>query len=174
MDLFQCSHFCSPQAPTTAIQMVRLLKALKGESPSHQIYPKVSRKKSGPYRLIPRALWLQICSKQYQREHLFHVEYSSVIPLTAVDCFSTGENKVVVQEMGRERESSSCLKRSSEVLGPSSPSAAVLDSDLPIRDNLERRSSLEGNIFYLQLKYYLTITFTVLKITKMGHFHWHL
>lgn len=107
-----------------------------------------NRKKSGPYSLVPRALWLQICSKQYQREHLFHVEYISVIPLTAGDCFSTGENKVVVQEMGRERESSSFLKRSSEVLGPSSPSAAVLDSDLAIRVNLERRPSLEGNFIY--------------------------
>ncbi|XP_073329823.1 voltage-gated inwardly rectifying potassium channel KCNH7-like [Pagrus major] len=56
---------------------------------------------------------------------------------------SKGDNKEVVGEIGRERESNSCLKRSSEALGPSPPSAAVLDSNLVVRDNLERRPSFE-------------------------------
>lgn len=70
----------------------------------------------------------------------------SVIPLTTVDCCSTGENKEVVRDMGRKRESNSCLRRSSEVLVPSSPGAAVLDTNLVVRDNLERRASFEGNL----------------------------
>lgn len=74
----------------------------------------------------------------------------SVIPLTTVDCCSTGENKEVVRDMGRQRESNLCLRRSSEVLVPSSPGAAVLDTNLVVRDNLERRASFEGNSTPLQ------------------------
>lgn len=70
----------------------------------------------------------------------------SVIRLSTVDCCSTGENKEVVRDMGRKRESNSCLRRSSEVLGPSSPGAAVQDTNLVVRDNLERRASFEGNL----------------------------
>lgn len=49
-------------------------------------------------------------------------------------------------DVGAERESNSCLKGSSEVLLPPSPGAAVLDSNLVDRDNLERTSSFEGNL----------------------------
>lgn len=70
----------------------------------------------------------------------------SVIPLATVDCRSAGENKEVVRDMGRKRESNSCLRRSSEALVPSSPGAAVLDTNLVVRDNLERRASFEGNL----------------------------
>lgn len=48
-------------------------------------------------------------------------------------------------DVGAERESNSCLKGSSEALLSPSPSGAVLDSNLVDRDNLERRSSFEGN-----------------------------
>ncbi|XP_074550842.1 voltage-gated inwardly rectifying potassium channel KCNH7 isoform X1 [Halichoeres trimaculatus] len=54
-----------------------------------------------------------------------------------------GENKEVVEDMGAHRESNLCLKRSSEVLGPSPASPAVLDSNLIIRDSMERRPSFE-------------------------------
>ncbi|XP_038568508.1 potassium voltage-gated channel subfamily H member 7-like [Micropterus salmoides] len=63
---------------------------------------------------------------------------------------SEGGNKEVVKDLGRERESNSCLKRCSEVLGPSPPSAAVQDSNLIVRDSLERRQSLEGNLVLTQ------------------------
>nr|XP_046260457.1 potassium voltage-gated channel subfamily H member 7 isoform X1 [Scatophagus argus] len=57
---------------------------------------------------------------------------------------SKGESKEVVRDLGRERESNSCLKRSSEVLGPTPPSTAVLDSNVVVRENLERRPSFEA------------------------------
>ncbi|KAM3607269.1 uncharacterized protein V6R79_004671 [Siganus canaliculatus] len=61
------------------------------------------------------------------------------ISFTADVC--KGENKEGRKEdMGRERESNSCLKRSSEVLSSSPPNAAVLDSDLIVRSDLERSS----------------------------------
>ncbi|XP_040912372.1 potassium voltage-gated channel subfamily H member 7-like [Toxotes jaculatrix] len=56
---------------------------------------------------------------------------------------SKGENKEVVTDVGRERESNSCLKRCSGVLGPSSPNPPALDSDLIVRDSLERSPSFE-------------------------------
>ncbi|GLD52081.1 potassium voltage-gated channel subfamily H member 7 isoform X1 [Lates japonicus] len=56
---------------------------------------------------------------------------------------SKGENKEVVRDQGRERESNSCLKRCSGVLGPSSPNPPALDSDIIVRDNLERNPSFE-------------------------------
>ncbi|XP_029315411.1 voltage-gated inwardly rectifying potassium channel KCNH7 [Cottoperca gobio] len=56
---------------------------------------------------------------------------------------SKGENKEVVKNVRREKESNSCLKRSSEVLGPSPPNVSVLDSNLIVRDNVERRPSFE-------------------------------
>ncbi|XP_029386667.1 voltage-gated inwardly rectifying potassium channel KCNH7 [Echeneis naucrates] len=56
---------------------------------------------------------------------------------------SKGENKEVVKEVGREREFNSCLKRCSGVLGPSSPTLPHLDSDLTVRDRLERSPSFE-------------------------------
>lgn len=151
------SHCCSPQAPKTVIQMVRPLRAPNAGSPSHQICLKVSRDQ--PQVLFPHALELQICSLL-----LFTEWYSlrtsvpcgiqySVIPLTAVDCCSTGQNKEVVRDMGRERESNPCLKRSSEVLGPSPPSATVLDSNVVVRENSERRPSFEGDIIILLVNY---------------------
>ncbi|XP_028289441.1 voltage-gated inwardly rectifying potassium channel KCNH7 [Parambassis ranga] len=56
---------------------------------------------------------------------------------------SKGENKEVVKDIQRERESNSCLKRSSVVLGPSSLNVPALDSDLIVRDSLDRRPSFE-------------------------------
>ncbi|XP_075895858.1 voltage-gated inwardly rectifying potassium channel KCNH7 isoform X2 [Nelusetta ayraudi] len=56
---------------------------------------------------------------------------------------SKGENTEVAGDVEAERESNTCLKRSSEVLLPPSPSATVLDSNLVDRDNLERTSSFE-------------------------------
>lgn len=77
------------------------------------------------------------------------IQYS-VIPLTPVDCCSTGENKEVVTEVGKERESNSRLKRCSEVLGPSSPKAPVVDSNLighiQVRGTMETSPSFEGSI----------------------------
>eukprot|EP00066_Takifugu_rubripes_P001071 XP_003962008.1 PREDICTED: potassium voltage-gated channel subfamily H member 7 [Takifugu rubripes] len=54
---------------------------------------------------------------------------------------SQGENSEVVKDTEREKESRLSLQRSSEALGPSSPSTTVLDSDLPLRDNLDRKPS---------------------------------
>ncbi|XP_008286623.1 voltage-gated inwardly rectifying potassium channel KCNH7 [Stegastes partitus] len=56
---------------------------------------------------------------------------------------SKGENKEVGKDIQRERESNSCLKRSSVVLGPSSLNVPALDSDLIVRDSMDRRPSFE-------------------------------
>lgn len=88
----------------------------------------------------------------------YGIQYS-VIPLTPVDCRPTVENKEVVKDLGRERESNSCLKRCSEVLGPSPPTAAVLDSNLIVGDSLERRPSFEGDMFCLTDEHYVNIMF---------------
>ncbi|KAF3843067.1 hypothetical protein F7725_001916 [Dissostichus mawsoni] len=55
---------------------------------------------------------------------------------------SAVENKGEVTNLGRERESNSSLKRSTEVLEPSTPNA-ILGSHLAVRDNVERRPSFE-------------------------------
>lgn len=68
-----------------------------------------------------------------------------VIPLTPADCHSTGESKEMVKEVQRERESNSCLKRSSVVLGRSSLTVPGLDSDVIVRDSLDRKPPFEGN-----------------------------
>ncbi|XP_022074033.1 potassium voltage-gated channel subfamily H member 7-like [Acanthochromis polyacanthus] len=54
-----------------------------------------------------------------------------------------GENKEAVKDVRRERESNSCLKRGSVVLGPSSLNVPVLDSDLIVRESMDRRPSFE-------------------------------
>lgn len=125
--------------------MARALRAAKGGSPSHQMYLKVSRN-------FPHDLWLQIYSlllftEWHRRTSIPYGIQCSVIPLTPVDCRSTGENKEVAKDLVRERESNSCLKRCSEVLDPSPPSATVLDSSVIVRDSLERRPPFEGNVF---------------------------
>ncbi|XP_031714287.1 voltage-gated inwardly rectifying potassium channel KCNH7 isoform X1 [Anarrhichthys ocellatus] len=56
---------------------------------------------------------------------------------------SKGESREVVKDLSRERESNSCLKRSSEVLCTSPPNAPVLESNLVVRENVERRPSFE-------------------------------
>ncbi|XP_070694473.1 voltage-gated inwardly rectifying potassium channel KCNH7-like [Pempheris klunzingeri] len=53
------------------------------------------------------------------------------------------ENKEAVKDLGRERESNSCPKRCSEVLDPSSPNAAVLDTNAIVRGSVERKPSFE-------------------------------
>lgn len=50
----------------------------------------------------------------------------------------------MVKDTETEKESRLSLQRSSEVLGPSSPSTTVLDSELPLRDNLDRKPSFNG------------------------------
>ncbi|KAK5890505.1 hypothetical protein CesoFtcFv8_014023 [Champsocephalus esox] len=55
---------------------------------------------------------------------------------------SAVENKGEVTNLGRERESNSSLKRSTDVLEPSTPNA-ILGSHLAVRDNVERRPSFE-------------------------------
>ncbi|XP_068560115.1 potassium voltage-gated channel subfamily H member 7 [Cebidichthys violaceus] len=56
---------------------------------------------------------------------------------------SKGESREVVKDLSRERESNSCLKRSSEVLSTSPPNAPVLEPNLVVRENVERRPSFE-------------------------------
>ncbi|XP_068428525.1 potassium voltage-gated channel subfamily H member 7-like [Clinocottus analis] len=56
---------------------------------------------------------------------------------------SKGESKEVVKDLRRERESNSCLKRSSEVVSTPPPNAPVLDTHLVVRNNVERRPSFE-------------------------------
>ena len=64
------------------------------------------------------------------------------MPLTSADCHFLEENKEVAKDAKKERGSDSCLKRSSVVLGSSSLSVPVLDSDLTATDS--RRPSIEG------------------------------
>ncbi|KAL6100768.1 kcnh7 [Pungitius sinensis] len=54
-----------------------------------------------------------------------------------------GESKEVVNDLSGRRESNSCLRRSSEALGTSQPKAPVLNSNLVVRDNAERKPSFE-------------------------------
>lgn len=76
-----------------------------------------------------------------------HCKWNTVQCLSALDCCPTGENREVVKDMQKAKESYSCLQRSSEVLAPSSPSAAVLESTLVVRENLDRKPSFEGDLF---------------------------
>ncbi|KAM8855202.1 voltage-gated inwardly rectifying potassium channel KCNH7 [Spinachia spinachia] len=55
-----------------------------------------------------------------------------------------GESGQAVNDLSGERESNSCPKRSSEALGTSQPKAAVLDSNVVVGDNAERRPSFEN------------------------------
>ncbi|MEQ2294623.1 hypothetical protein AMECASPLE_005786, partial [Ameca splendens] len=55
----------------------------------------------------------------------------------------TGENKEADQDIQKDRGSNSCLKRCSVALGSSSLSVPVLDSDLIVRDSLDRKPSIE-------------------------------
>ncbi|KAF7215919.1 potassium voltage-gated channel subfamily H member 7 [Nothobranchius furzeri] len=54
-----------------------------------------------------------------------------------------GENKEVLTDAHKERGSNSCLKRCSVALGSSSLSVPVLDSDVIVRQNLSKRTSVE-------------------------------
>ncbi|XP_061579565.1 potassium voltage-gated channel subfamily H member 7-like [Cololabis saira] len=54
-----------------------------------------------------------------------------------------GDDKEVVKDAKKERGSDSCLKRRSVVLDSSSLSVPVLDPDLPVAENLSRRTSTE-------------------------------
>ncbi|XP_054888072.1 potassium voltage-gated channel subfamily H member 7-like [Poeciliopsis prolifica] len=55
----------------------------------------------------------------------------------------TEENNEADKDIQKERGSTSCLKRGSVALGSSSLSVPVLDSDLIVRDGLDRRPSIE-------------------------------
>ncbi|XP_040004956.1 potassium voltage-gated channel subfamily H member 7-like isoform X2 [Xiphias gladius] len=76
-------------------------------------------------------------------ELTFNLRDESAKPSSSQGCDSDEENKEVVKDMGRERESHSCLKRCSGVLGSSPPNAPVMDSDIIARDSLERSLSFE-------------------------------
>lgn len=67
----------------------------------------------------------------------------NIVPLIP-DFHFPGENEEVVKGAKNERGSDSCLKRSSVVLGSSSLSVPVLDSDLNVTNSLSRRPSIEG------------------------------
>ncbi|XP_028291102.1 voltage-gated inwardly rectifying potassium channel KCNH7 [Gouania willdenowi] len=54
-----------------------------------------------------------------------------------------GENKEVVNNVQRQRETNLCLKRSSAVLGPSTLSVPVLDLEHQGTDRMDRRSSFQ-------------------------------
>lgn len=51
----------------------------------------------------------------------------------------------MVKDLQRETESRLSIQRSSEVLGPSSPSTTVLDPEVAVRDNLDRQPSFNGD-----------------------------
>ncbi|XP_047226108.1 potassium voltage-gated channel subfamily H member 7-like [Girardinichthys multiradiatus] len=55
----------------------------------------------------------------------------------------TGENKEADKDIQKDRGSNSCLKRCSVALDSSSLSVPVLDSDLIVRDSLDRKPSIE-------------------------------
>ncbi|XP_043987482.1 potassium voltage-gated channel subfamily H member 7-like [Gambusia affinis] len=55
----------------------------------------------------------------------------------------TEENKEAEKDIQKESGSNSCLKKCSVALGSSSLSVPVLDSDLIVRDGLDRRPSIE-------------------------------
>ncbi|MED6257167.1 hypothetical protein ATANTOWER_013224 [Ataeniobius toweri] len=63
------------------------------------------------------------------------ISFTSEIP--------TGENKEADKDIQKDRGSNSCLKRCSVALGSSSLSVPVLDSDLIVRDSLDRKPSIE-------------------------------
>lgn len=98
-------------------------RGVKGESPSQQIFLKVRRSFS-------------------------HTLVARLDPVLSVDCSSTEEVAEVVKDVQREKESCLTLRRSSEVLGPSSPSTTALETDLAVQDNLERKPSFNGNVLF--------------------------
>lgn len=98
-------------------------RAVKGESPSQQIFLKV-------------------------RRSFFRMPAARLDSVPSVDCCSTEENAEVVKDVQKEKESSLSLQRSSEVLGPSPPSTTVLETDLAVRDNLDRKPSFNGNVLF--------------------------
>lgn len=126
---FRCidsrSRVFSSSSRLRALRMVTLMmrrRAVKGESPSRQIFLKVRRSVFG--MLVARL---------------------DLIP--SVDCCSTEENAEVVKDVQR-KESCFSIQRSSELLGPSSPSSTALETDLVVRDNLDRKPSFNGNVLF--------------------------
>uniref|UniRef100_A0A087YGX7 Potassium voltage-gated channel subfamily H member 7 n=1 Tax=Poecilia formosa TaxID=48698 RepID=A0A087YGX7_POEFO len=67
----------------------------------------------------------------------------SFTPDTHTDYFPPEENKEADKDIQNERGSNSCLKRCSVALGSSSLSVPVLDSDLIVRDAIDRKPSIE-------------------------------
>ena len=98
-------------------------RAVKGESPSSQIFIKV-------------------------RRSFFRILAARLDSVPSVDCSSTEENAEVVKDVQREKESCLSLQRSLEVLGPSSPSTAALETDLAVQDHLDRKPSFNGNLLF--------------------------
>lgn len=64
----------------------------------------------------------------------------------SVDFCSTEENAEVVKEV--QKDSCLTLQRSLEVLSPSSPSTTALETDVSVRDNLDRKTSFNGNVLF--------------------------
>lgn len=82
------------------------------------------------------------------RRSFFHMPAPRLDSVPSVDLCSTEENAEVVKEVQREKDSCLTLQRSSEVLSPSSPSTAALETDVSVRDNLDRKTSFNGNVLF--------------------------
>lgn len=98
-------------------------RAVKGESPLQQIFLKV-------------------------RRSFFHMLAARLDSVPSADLCPTEENAEVVKEVQREKDSCLNLQISSEVLGPSSPSTAALETDVSVQDNLDRKPSFNGNVLF--------------------------
>lgn len=127
---FRCidsrSRVFSSSSRLRALRTVTLMmrrRAVKGESPSWQIFLKV-------------------------RRSVFGMLVARLDSIPSVDCCSTEENAELVKDVQREKESCFSLQRSSELLGPSSPSSTALETDLVVRDNLDRKPSFNGNVLF--------------------------
>lgn len=108
---------------------------------------------------VVNVFFIYYCSQSAARwEHLLSGEQSAECYSTnSVNCHSTGEN--ADEDVGRERESNSCLKSCSGVLGPSSPNPPVLNSDLIVREKTDRNASFEGILSYFINSHSLSFPF---------------
>lgn len=77
------------------------------------------------------------------REKRFPHAGAPLDSVPSVDRCSTEENAEVVKDVQRDKES-----RSSELLGPSPPSTTALETDLAVRDNLDRKPSFNSNVSF--------------------------
>lgn len=80
------------------------------------------------------------------RRSFFHMPAPRLDSVPSVDFCSTEENAEVVKEV--QKDSCLTLQRSSEVLSPSSPSTTALETDVSVRDNLDSKTSFNGNVLF--------------------------